>query len=351
LTRPDAAPTKHAVDDEEPSGRIVALEAVGAVTPPLCACCGGSPSTTRREERGARSLIVPYCGPCLRHVSARTTRNLAATVSSVLLAGALSFALPIARGSFSLSVDVAIVLLSASLPIVIRFALGARAKPNHVSAERAVWWSKEGELACKNPRWASELARANEAESRPASLSEPRLDVWLALGPLSALVLGPAAWYLHHPLVRVLDLNETRIELLVDGQRVAEVEPTSAESSAAGIDVRIPAGEHEVSAVGPAGNTIHTARVRVQSGRRHLYVPGGDRYCFWLEEARYGRAGRQEAAVEPLAGTTRFWVLPRRVDTWFAPNPSPPADQVSSGGVLLALRQAPCSEAPQVGRP
>ncbi len=340
MTDPDPA-------GEDPSGRIVALEAVGAVTPALCACCGGSPSTSRREVRNADALIVPYCGPCLRHVSARTTRNLAATVSSILLVGALSFALPIFRGALSLMVDVVLVLVAASIPIFVRLVLGARAKPNHVSAERAVWWLRDGELACKNARWAAELARANDAESRPASLSEPRLDAWLALGPLSALVLGPAAWYLHHPLVRVLDLNETRIELLVDGQRVAEIEPTSAESSAAGIDVRMPAGEHEVSAVGPEGNTVHSARVRVQSGRRHLYVPGGDRYCFWLEEARYGRAGRAEATVEPLTGSARFWVLPRRIDTWFAPNPSPPADEVSSGGVLLALRQAPCNEAPQ----
>jgi hypothetical protein len=296
--------------------------------------------------RAAHSLIVPYCGECLRHASAQTTRNLAAVVASCLIAGTLAFSLPIATGALGLIADVAIVFGIALIPLVVRLSVRARPRPNHASAERAVWWSGDGELYCANARWARELAEANSAEMRSARVSEPRFASWLLVGPLSGLVLAPAGWYLHHPQVRVLDLNETRIALYVDGRHVADVEPTSAESTLAGIEIRIPAGEHELEARGPDGNAIHKARVNVRSGRHHLYAPGGERHCFWLEEARYGRLGSEPARVDPLTGVERFWVLPRRVDTWFAPNPAPPSEQQWSGGVLVALRQALCSEAP-----
>ena len=41
-------------------------------------------------------------------------------------------------------------------------------------------------------------------------------------------------------------------------------------------------------------------------------------------------------------------VLPGGIDTWFAPNPGTADPNArSSGGLLTALRQAPCTEAPQ----
>lgn len=64
--------------------------------------------------------------------------------------------------------------------------------------------------------------------------------------------------------------------------------------------------------------------------------------------AGYGRHGGRGTVVLPLAGADGFWVLPRRVDTWFAPNPPATGpDQRSSGGILVALRQSPCARAPR----
>lgn len=328
-------------------GRIVSLSAPHAITPASCACCLAAPTSSRLEDLGTRSLIVPYCGECLRHASARTTRNLAVTVASLLVAGTLAFALPIVSGAIPLVVDVAIVILLSLAPLLLRLGVRAKPRPNHSSRERAAWWVREGELACTNVRWAGELAKGNGAELRAATLAGPRLPYWLALGPVWALVMATLGWYLHHPVVRILDLNETRIVVTVDGRVLASVEPTSSESALAGVEVRIPAGEHELVARSSDGVEVHRARVRIQSGRRHLYAPGGIRHCFWLEETRYGRLGNQPFAVDPLTGAERFWVLPRRVDTWFAPNPEPTADRQSSGGVLTALRQAPCSEMPR----
>lgn len=333
------------------TGRIVSLSAAGAVTPASCACCLAPPTSSRREDRAADSLIIPYCGECLRHASARTTRNLAVVVASLLCAGTLSFALPILNGALPLALDVALVVILAFAPVLLRLTLRPRPRPNHSSRERAAWWTAEGELVCTNARWAGELSRANSAELRPAAVSGPPFPFWLGLGPASALVMATLGWYLHHPVVRVLDLNETRVVLTVDGRPVTSVEPTSSESPSAGVEVRIPAGEHELAAIGSDGNELHHARVRIQSGRRHLYAPAGVRHCFWLEETRYGRLGSELGAIDPLTGAERFWVLPRRVDTWFAPNPEATADRQSSGGVLIALRQAPCTEAPPVRAP
>jgi hypothetical protein len=345
------------VDEDDPealapgTGRIVSLSATGAVTPASCACCLAPPTSSQREDRGAESLIIPYCGECLRHASARTTRNLAVVVASLLIAGTLSFALPILSGALPLVPDVVVVLVLALLPVLVRSTLRMRPRPNHSSRERAAWWIADGQLACTNARWAGELGRANSAELRAAALPRAPFPLWLGLGPVSALVMAPFGWYLHHPLVRVLDLNETRIVLTVDGRPVTSVEPTSSESPLAGVEVRIPAGEHDLAAIASDGRELHRARVRIQSGRRHLYAPSGVRHCFWLEETRYGRLGSELGAIDPLTGSARFWVLPRRVDTWFAPNPEPRADRQSSGGVLVALRQSPCSEAPPARTP
>lgn len=332
-------------------GRIVSLSATAAVTPASCACCLASPTSSRKEAVGEQSLIVPYCGECLRHASARTTRNLAVVVPSLLVAGTLSFALPIASGALPLVLAVALIVLLSAAPVVLRLGVRLKPRPHHSARERAAWWIREGELACTSTRWAGELARGNSAELRAARLSGPPFPFWLALGPVSALVMAPLGWYLHHPVVRILDLNETRIVVTVDGRPLASVEPTSSESALAGVEVRLPAGEHELVATSPDGAEVHRARVRIQSGRRHLYAPAGTRHCFWLEETRYGRLGSELGAIDPLTGRERFWVLPRRVDTWFAPNPEPTADRQSSGGVLVALRQAPCSEAPRARTP
>jgi hypothetical protein len=137
------------------------------------------------------------------------------------------------------------------------------------------------------------------------------------------------------------------VEVSVDGRLAIFLEPTSGESPAAGVELRVPSGTRELVVRSAAdGRLLSRQTARFEGGREHLFAPGSDGYCFWLESTGYGRARTERALRQPLEGEEKFWILPRGVDTWFAPNP--PAGEQSvraSGGVLTALRQAPCAEA------
>jgi hypothetical protein len=320
-----------------PPVRVLEIDPVGLVTPGSCACCL-EPASSSRAERG---IIVPYCDACQRHASAVTTRQLAAGSASAIVAAVLSLSLPLALPWAGLAPLLLIVVLASLLPIA-PLLLPRRAHPGHSAAGRAVWWTRRGELACTNPRWASELGEAHLAELR-----EPRVSRPIFAGTAIAIVALPLMHRLHHPLVRVLNLTEARLALSADGRLVASIDPTSAESAAAGVELRLPSGRRNLLAVDPEGRTIADVEVRLESGGRHLFAPGSDGICFWLERTGYGRSGEPTAERTPLKSAERFWVLPPRLDTWFAPNPEPPSrDRRSSGGELLALRQAPCSVAP-----
>jgi len=127
---------------------------------------------------------------------------------------------------------------------------------------------------------------------------------------------------------------------------LSTLEPTSAENPAAGVQLRIPAGERRLTAVDSSSKAVVRALVVARAGRQHLYAPASPSYCFWLETEGYGQAAAQRLDRVPLIGSDRFWVLPQ-VDSWFSPNPPPSAsDDRSSGGTRTALRQARCREAP-----
>jgi hypothetical protein len=127
---------------------------------------------------------------------------------------------------------------------------------------------------------------------------------------------------------------------------MVEVEPTSAESPRAGVEMRVPSGQREFSVEDPAGRRVSQSLVKVVAARDHLYAPASREYCFWLETSGYGR-NAPDVSIVPLVGQLRFWVLPGSVDTWFSENPKvSPGDGRSSGGVLTALRQASCADAP-----
>ena len=329
--------------------RVLALDPVGLPVPGTCACCGAAAASSRVERRPSdgRALIVPYCDGCQRHASRVTTHLLAASLSSLLLAGTLVLLLPLLWEGSPVSAVMLLACAGASFPLVLLGLWRRRSRPGHTSAGRAVWWSSRGELVCTSSRWAAELGSAANADLRIARERERWLTPWALAGPIAALVAAPAVHRFHHPLVRVLNLTETRIELHVDGRRIASVEPTSAESPAAGIELRIASGERDLTALSADGRVVAEAHVEVQSGEKHLYAPASESHCFWLERTRYGRVGASGQELTPLSGTQRFWTLPRDLDTWFSPNPeASEADRRSSGGELLALRQAPCVEAP-----
>ncbi len=330
----------------QPSMRALRLDPASLVTPDFCACCGAPPASSERVGE----LIVPYCVRCLRHASAATTRSLAAGLSSCLVAFCLALALPLAWPSASLGAHCAAVLAGSLLPLSLR-AWPRRPEPGHAAAERAVWRLADGRLACAEPRFATALATQAVAEVESLPRAEPRFPSWLLVGPLVAAIGAPAGWLFHHPLVRVLNLTEERLNIDVDGRPVLSLEPSSAESPTAGAEIRMPSGSHELGSTTADGRRV-TTRAALQSGAIHLFAPGSPKHCFWLEETRYGREQGEGEGLVPLTGEARFWVLPRQVDTWFAPNPRPATpDARSSGGLLVALRQAPCALAPPEARP
>ncbi len=325
------------------------------MVPGQCACCGAAAATSRVAESAdrSRSLIIPYCDGCLRHATARTTRNLAAALGSCLLALTLSLSLPMVWARAPLGLELVVVVLASGLPVLWRLGWPRRARPGHTAIESAVWWLSDGSVGCTHREFARALAAANSGEVSLLASGPPRLTPWLAAGPIVALIASPAGWYLHHPSVRIVNLSDVAIVVRLDDHAVVKVEPSSTENPAAGVEVRLPSGEHELVAQAPDGTVLSRERVRLESGARHLWAPESSGVCFWLEETRYGRADdRGPARIEALGGAQRFWVLPRRVDSWFAPNPPPTtADSRSTGGVLTALRQARCEQAPAQARP
>jgi len=323
------------------------------VLPAACACCGNPAAASRVEVRTAdeASLIIPYCSVCQAHVSAATTRVLAPTLASCLLAGTLAASLPILWTEGPAVLLVVLSLLGAALPLLVALRWRPRPQPGHTAGGRAVFWLRSGELACSNPKWAAELAARSGVSARRVWLVERSLSPWMLSGLILALLAGPFFVWLHRPLVRVINLTDGRITVTVDGRVVARLDPTSAESPAAGAEVRVPAGERRLVSIAADGRVVAESRVSVRAGRQHLYAPGSDDYCFWLETVGYGRLVREAPSIEPLRGALRFWVLPA-VDTWFSPNPPPAAqDDRSSGGELTALRQARCTQAPPAAQP
>jgi hypothetical protein len=262
-----------------------------------------------------------------------------------LVAFTLATTLPLVLERRSIALHAVLVVCGSLLPVLGGMVL---ARLSGVSG-RAVWWTPKGELACTNQRWAAELSARNGAHMRVAELRPPRSYWWIGIGPAFGLLLAGISYPFHHPFVRIINLTPSRLTIRVDGELVAELEPTSAESTRAGIERRVPAGARVLEARDASGRVVSRADVVLESGARHLFAPGSDGYCFWLESTHYGRSAAPVGnVVVPLSSESQFWVLKNPIDTWFAPNPPPSsADERSTGGVLTALRQAPCGEAPE----
>jgi hypothetical protein len=274
---------------------------------------------------------------------------LATLLSSALLAFTLAFALPLWFDRVPLSLHVAVAFAASSAPVVLRFLVKPKRAAPHTATHLAAWWNSDDTLHCTLPRFADALARANETKCEEATLREPGPRPWVWVGTLLALLLAPFGHQLNHPLVRVINLTEGRINVLVDGSFLCSVDATSAESAAAGQEVRISAGRRRLSVTGADGVEIASAVVDVTPGARHLYVPGSPDTCFWLEEAFYGRQ-TSPANLVALTGNERFWQIPEQVDVWFSAAPVSEDDRRSSGGAVTTLRQAPCIRAPQAVR-
>jgi hypothetical protein len=275
-------------------------------------------------------------------------------LSSGLFALTLSAALPLVWTLPSLTAYATLVLAGALLPLAVAKVVRPPPALGHSARGRAVWFGSDGGLVCTNAPWAEALARTNGLGSAMERVGEPAATRWGLAGPAIALMAIPLFYPLHFPTVRIVNLSESALTIECDGRTIATLPPTSQESPNAGIVVRLPVGSRHLAARSPDGRVAIDSPVLVESRATHLYAPASVPYCFWLESTTYGRSagasGEPTRTVVPLEGTDRFWAFREPIDTWFSPNPATTPDSRSTGGRLVALRQARCLEAPAIVR-
>lgn len=343
----DPEPAVSASDAVAEPSRGVVVVTFGPGSPRLpeeCAGCGGVASARVGIGGGPGALAVPHCSHCLERASLSRTRALSTALASLLLAGTVAAGAPLLwPWASAVTVTFAAVLASATPWGVDRWVL-PRLFPR-AAAGRAVFRTARGELACRRPGFAERIRALNPGTRLRAVRRGEPLGPGAITGPLLALVAGPALHWLHHPLVRVLDLMPEPIVVEVDGRRVAEVVGSSREDPAAGVELRLPAGRRRIVTRNRRGE-VAADEVLVRSGRLHLFAPGPHEQCFWLETTSYGRLGSAAVERTVLPPDRRFWVLPTAVDTWFAENPPGPGEGRSSGGRRTALRQGRCRDVP-----
>jgi hypothetical protein len=337
-------------------GVSVALPAsqAGALLPEECACCAEAATHRLALTRtDGSSLLVGYCDECAEHQASSSSRVLSLTLASVLLALSSAAGLPLLAPRLGWLWLVLCVCGLSVLPLLLVLLPVRPARPPHRARGPAVFWGEGQRLLCASPGYGERVLALNGGELTPALVPERWGSAWLSAGPVLGLGAACLSFFVYHPLLRVLNLGPVRVEVALDGQRLTSVDPTSNESPAGGALVRVPAGRHTLSVVSSVdGATLGVNSVDFQSGAVHLFAIAADSTCFWLETTGYGREQRTSPSYQALRSAEHFWVLPGGIDTWFASNPEPSAANAhSSGGLLTALRQAPCAEAPQEVRP
>ena len=306
-----------------------------------CACCGALARHWQREWRawGAHAVIVPYCEACAVHAARPRILGLAACLSSLLVGTAAAALLSLGAFASMWTVTCGAALLSV-VPLLLAARVPLSRSAGHCAAGRAAFLVPDG-LACRNPRWAKDLARRHHSTVERRRLAESRLSPLAITGPVVAFILAPAFYSLFHPWVRVVNLTDKRLELSLDGVALGEVAPSSGESPAAGRELRFAAGSRRLRATDRSGKVVYNATVSILGGRRHLFAPGAKAGCFFIERRAFGRAVSPEPKRQALAGDGQFWVIPKSVDAWFVDAPSS-TQQSLTGGVVTLLRQGDC---------
>jgi hypothetical protein len=335
------------------AGVSVVLPPGTALLPEACACCGKIAShRVAARSRDGISLLVGYCDECAEHQATASSRLLSIALSSLLLGLVTAAGLPLLAprmGLFGLVLAAGVAALS---PLVLALLPERAAEPPHTARGRAALWRSEHTLWCAHEAYGRAVANLNQAVAEPLLAREPLGSPWLAAGPVLGIAAACFAYFAYHPLLRVINLGSARIDVTIDGAPLVSVDATSNESASAGALLRVPAGPHVLSARSAVdGSALARVQVDFESGAIHLFAPGASDTCFWLETVGYGQEQRARPSYQPLVSADHFWVLPGGIDTWFAANPAPsdPGSH-SSGGLLTALRQAPCMEAPPEAR-
>lgn len=325
-----------------------------AQLPPECACCAETASHHSALLRAdGASLLVGYCDECAEHQASGSSRVLSLTLASVLLALTSAAGLPLLLPQLGLVSLLLGVCALAAFPLLLVFLPARPLRTPHAARGPAVCWGSDRQLLCAATAYAERVASLNGAQWSPAIMTERRGSAWLSAGPVLGLGAACLSFFVYHPLLRILNLGPVPVEVALDGKRLTSVDPTSNESPAGGALLRVPAGPHTLAVFSSLdGTALGSSSVHFETGAVHLFAIGADQTCFWLETTGYGREQRVAPSFQALPSAEHFWVLPSGIDTWFAANPPPSsANAHSSGGLLTALRQAPCAEAPQEVRP
>ena len=318
--------------------------------PEECACCGQAPShRSSVAHKDGASLLVGYCDECAEHQASASSRVLALSLASLLLALSGAAGLPLLAPKLGLLALTACVAVLTALPLLVLLLPTRAVQPEHAARAAAVHWTAQDRLWCASPRYAERVAELNGAELAEEPLRERFGSAWLSAGPVLGVGAACLSFFVYHPLLRVLNLGTVRIEVALDDTPLVAVDPTSNESRAAGSLLRVPAGRHWLSVTSSVdGAALGRVQADFQTGAVHLFAFGADDTCFWLETNGYGQERRALPSYEALQSADHFWVLPGGIDTWFGPNPiASDSGSHNSGGLLTALRQAPCTEAPQ----
>ena len=327
---------------------------LSAIEWPLrCATCGASlqqPSQpgTGPHERTLRVASAPsaaqpgYCSTCLADHARHGTRAQALGAAAVLGGVTTALALPLIAPTAPLALHLFVAAAVALAPLA---GLGSRRGSGLWGSPPRVHGLGPLGTIIERRELAEQLALQGRA-SRAAWLPPIAYRTAWALIPALALGLAALAFDWHHPRLWVINLGRERLWLAVDGTLAAAIDPAGSDPSRAALELRLPRGERTLEAFDEHHRPVASVRAFLQGGRDHVYAPASADSCFWLESTGYGRDPTHD--VRPLATGAGFFALDTDVDSWFAASPEPPAyDRRSSGGTLTALRQSPCSRAPE----
>jgi hypothetical protein len=318
-----------------------------------CDVCGAVARHGRRPSaaiglvgRPLPDLWVALCGRCHVRVWHRTLWSLATVLLSAVggLGGAWGMMTAWAWAPWGAVVGAstvgAVLALVAGLVLPGRSGVGGdgwRGIPVRVVGLGASGWTVE--IASRSV--AETLEKLGiKAMARPVTEHDLKPSL---LGGLGAVALvGTVLWWSWHPVVRVVNVTDQPVEVVVDGRTVAVVPGVPGEAAGAGQDVRIPKGWRVLRAVRLDGAVVDETRGFVGSGRAQLFVPGSEGRCFRVEHRAYGRARQPRPDVTELPRDQRFHTLHVEVDAWFEPNPASDKNKLFSGGVRRTLRQDRC---------
>jgi hypothetical protein len=299
----------------------------------LCSSCGAP-------------TVDKQCSTCAAALGRHASAAFLLGAASVLLGVSAALVFPLLWPRAALGWHLLAACAAAFAPVA---GLGSSPRPSALWGSPPTVWPLGVGVVVERRELAERLAAGRGRAARALWL--PPIVYRLRWWTLPALALGLAllahGW--HHPRLWVINLTPEPLRLLVDGEPERALDPAGLDAARALAVVRLPRGEHVLAAVDAEGHVLGSVRVRLESGKDHLYAPASTERCFWLELTGYGKDTTQ--SVRPLVSEARFFTLDTDVDAWFGESHEPPgSDRRSSGGTLTALRQSPCARAPEAVR-